>query len=220
MLMQCKHDKSGRSIKIEQGVVVGNVTDKQQVTNPISRLLVQRYNKTLRRFLEMIDADTILEVGCGEGAVTKILLNSTSASVHSTDISGEILSEAQRAVECSPRITFEQCSIYDMEEKPEYQADLVVCCEVMEHLYAPQQGLRVTAALSSPYCIFSVPHEPLWRLLNLLRGSYWTDLGNTPGHVQHWSRRSFKTFISPFFEVIAVANPLPWTFILAKKRNL
>ena len=36
-----------------------------------------------------------------------------------------------------------------------------------------------------------MPREPLWRGLNMARGAYLKDLGNTPGHVNHWSKRSF-----------------------------
>ena len=109
--------------------------------------------------------------------------------------------------------------IYDLNEKEKYGADLVVCCEVMEHLLEPEEALKKLAFLASPYCLFSVPREPLWRLLNLLRGVYIKKLGNTPGHVQHWSKRSFRRFVSPFFTVIETATPLPWTFLLCRVKE-
>ena len=40
--------------------------------------------------------------------------------------------------------------------------------------------------------LVSVPREPLWRGLNMARGAYMRDLGNTPGHVNHWSKRALR----------------------------
>ncbi len=41
------------------------------------------------------------------------------------------------------------------------------------------------------HLLVSVPREPLWRGLNMARGAYIKDLGNTPGHLNHWSRKAF-----------------------------
>ena len=48
-------------------------------------------------------------------------------------------------------------------------AELIVCCEVMEHLGDPEAALETLASLASPWAIVSVPREPLWRALNLAR---------------------------------------------------
>ena len=64
--------------------------------------------------------------------------------------------------------------------------------------------------------IVSVPWEPVWRLGNLARGRYWRDLGNTPGHVHSFSRRSIRSLISRHLELVEERHPLPWTMILAR----
>jgi len=207
-----------KDLQIENGIVVGNVVNKQQVNNPIARLLVRNFNNTVARLTRQLDIETILEIGCGEGEVAKILLESTRAMIHCTDISDLVISQARKNV-FSKRVTFEKRSIYNLLDEKKYNAELVVCCEVMEHLYEPQKGLERIAALASPYCLFSVPREPLWRILNLLRGAYVNDFGNTPGHVQHWSKRSFEIFINPLFEIIEVATPFPWTFLLCRTKK-
>ena len=46
------------------------------------------------------------------------------------------------------------------------------------------------------------PFEPVWRLGNMARGRYLKDLGNTPGHVNHWSRWSFRRFVATRFELL------------------
>jgi len=55
-------------------------------------------------------------------------------------------------------------------------------------------------------------------VLNIARGSYISDLGNTPGHLQHWSTRAFTRFIGSELEVTRVRTPLPWTVIAAEVR--
>jgi hypothetical protein len=59
-----------------------------------------------------------------------------------------------------------------------------------------------------------VPREPLWRGLNLARGAYVQSLGNTPGHVNHWSRRGFVRLLARHGRVIEVRSPFPWTMLL------
>ena len=67
--------------------------------------------------------------------------------------------------------------------------------------------------------IISVPREPIWRFLNLLRGKYIKDLGNTPGHLQHWSSDKFVDLVSNYFEIIEVKKPFPWTMLLCKAKK-
>jgi hypothetical protein len=61
-----------------------------------------------------------------------------------------------------------------------------------------------------------VPREPLWRALNLARGAYVRDLGDTPGHVNHWSRRAFTALLARHGEVVEARAPLPWTMLLVR----
>ncbi|MBZ9922623.1 class I SAM-dependent methyltransferase, partial [Mesorhizobium sp. BR1-1-7] len=98
-------------------------------------------------------------------------------------------------------------------------ADLIVCCEVMEHLEEPQKALQALQRIARSDLILSVPREPLWRALNLARGKYVSALGNTPGHLQHWSQRGFISLVSQFFEVVEVLSPLPWTMLHCRSRK-
>ena len=52
------------------------------------------------------------------------------------------------------------------------------------------------ARCAQRWLLVSVPREPVWRMVNMARGAYWKDLGNTPGHVNHWSKRSFTRMLS------------------------
>ena len=66
--------------------------------------------------------------------------------------------------------------------------------------------------------LLSTPREPLWRVLNMMRGKYWGDLGNTPGHIQHFGRRELLSLVAEYLDVREVRSPLPWTMLLADIR--
>jgi hypothetical protein len=55
----------------------------------------------------------------------------------------------------------------------------------------------------------------VFRGCNLVAGRYVRDLGNTPGHLNHWSRRGFVRFVSQVAEVQEVTSPFPWTCVWA-----
>lgn len=194
----------------------GNFYDKYHTRNPIARALM---NGFLRSFDELAElsgiSTTAFEVGCGEGELS-IRLAHRGISVAGVDIAEEAVTEARiRAERSGVRIPFEAGSIYDL-DTAEKAADLIVCCEVLEHLEQPEKALDKLSSLCRERLITSVPREPLWRTLNMVRGKYLGQLGNTPGHVQHWSRRSFLDLLGTRFRVIEVRTPMPWTMALCE----
>lgn len=157
------------------------------------------------------------EVGCGEGELTRRLAE-RGLRVRGSDASPEVIEEARaRAEAAGVRAEFRAAPVEELEPARD-AAELIVCCEVMEHLPDPNGALAVVASLASPWAIVSVPREPLWRALNMARLKYLGSLGNTPGHLNHWSRRSFARFLEPRFEVVEVRAPLPWTMALCRAR--
>jgi hypothetical protein len=48
----------------------------------------------------------------------------------------------------------------------------------------------------------------------MARGAYVRDLGNTPGHVNHWSKRDFVAFLNRHGRVVEARSPFPWTMCL------
>ena len=66
------------------------------------------------------------------------------------------------------------------------------------------------------HLLVSVPREPLWRGLNMARGAYIKDLGNTPGHLNHWSRKAFVELLSRHGTVEEIRSPFPWTMLLVR----
>ena len=88
--------------------------------------------------------------------------------------------------------------------------------EALEHIPQPEQTLAEMARVAKRHLLVSVPHEPLWRALNLARGAYVGAGGNTPGHVNHWSKRSFVKLLERHGEVSEARSPFPWTMLLVR----
>ncbi|MDX1541339.1 MAG: hypothetical protein R3349_08030, partial [Geminicoccaceae bacterium] len=96
---------------------------------------------------------------------------------------------------------------------PDDASELVVACEVLEHVPDPERAVARLATLARPHLIVSVPREPLWRVLNVARGRYVRALGNTPGHLQHFSTRRFVELIARHARIEDIRTPLPWTML-------
>jgi 2-polyprenyl-3-methyl-5-hydroxy-6-metoxy-1,4-benzoquinol methylase len=205
-----------RQIRTEGGIVVGNVYDKVGTRNPIARVLVRGFMAGFDALLAQSGAPDVHEVGCGEGHLAAHM-RARGMSVRASDFSEIIINEARHR-HGAAKIHFDVKSIYDL--APEVDgASLVVCCEVLEHLDDPQRALIKLSAIVRDWCILSVPREPIWSLMNLARGKYLSDWGNTPGHVQRWSSRSFLALVERHFEVVTVRRPVPWTMVLCRPRH-
>jgi len=201
--------------RVDDGIVIGNRYDKYGSKNPVVRGLMAGFDRGLHELLDLTGAPgAILEVGCGEGHVTaKLAARFPGARVLGTDFSQAIVDEARTL---HPALEFRACSIYDAPSLGRW--DLIVACEVFEHLEAPARALDAVCRAASSQVLITVPREPLWRLLNLARGRYWSALGNTDGHVQHWSRGALLRFVASRLDVVAVRAPLPWTQVLGRPR--
>ena len=209
------------SIKIsggvkENGIVVGNAYDKYGSRNPIVKWMMKGFESALSDLVAKASPHAIHEIGCGEGYWV-LRWNEQGMAARGCDFSTHVIELArENAVgQGLPSLLFEPRSIYDLEANRD-NADLVVCCEVLEHLEHPDAGLQALQRIVGRHLIVSVPNEPLWCALNLARGKYITHLGNTPGHTQHWSKGGFIRLVSKYFDVIEVRNPLPWTMLLCK----
>lgn len=192
----------------------GNYYDKYRTRNPIARWLMQGFLSGFDRLSNSIPPGPVLEVGCGEGELS-MRLAARGHRVRGCDVSADVIDEARgRARSAGLAVEFWQCDIQDLTEHD--AAPLVICCEVLEHLRDPQAGLERLALLARPWLIVSVPREPLWRAMNMARGKYLGQLGNTPGHLNHWGRRAFLSQVGERFDIVKTASPVPWTMALCK----
>lgn len=193
----------------------GNVYDKYHTPNPLARYLMSGFTRSFDEMVSMVPCEEALEVGCGEGELIKRLTNRRRPNlIAACDISSGILAKAR---ENAPKSGL-ACASVERLPYPDNAFDLVIACEVLEHVENPYLALREIARVTRRAAILSVPREPLWRALNVARGAYLSDMGNTPGHIQHWSASSFKATVAMALRVRTIRKPLPWTMILAEKR--
>lgn len=202
----------------DYGNVAGNAYDKYNSGNPIARALMAGFLGTFDALVARAEPKTAFEIGCGEGELSLRLLR-RGIDARGADLEEEVVAGANaRSAAAEYGARFQAKSVYDL-APGEIEADLIVCCEVLEHLPDPARALDVIAAQQAGHILFSVPREPLWRALNLARGKYVGALGNTPGHLQHWSRTGFRRLIGSRFEIVAERAPLPWTMLLVRGRR-
>lgn len=180
--------------------------------NPISRVLVNNFLASLTRLVAVTGQKNIHEIGCGEGHITALMARS-GYTIRGCDISKSSLGVARSELaKQGLSAPLSEKSIYDLEPSTD-SADLVICCEVLEHLTDPDAGLKKLVSITKKDLIISVPREPIWHILNMVRGQYLNALGNTPGHFQHWTKNQFIAFASQYTSVVAVRSPLPWTIL-------
>jgi 2-polyprenyl-3-methyl-5-hydroxy-6-metoxy-1,4-benzoquinol methylase len=200
--------------KILQGPS-GNYYDKFNSKNPITRWLMNGFTTTFLELYGRAQAQKILEIGCGEGHMLTLMNQHEDMELHGFDVDIPILHEALQA---NPRSLITMVDAHHI-AYPSHSFDLVVACEVLEHVENPARVLEEAQRVTRRYGIFSVPREPIWRVLNVARGKYWGDLGNTPGHINHWSTDSFVDLVGQYFNIIEVHQPLPWTMLLAEIKS-
>jgi ubiquinone/menaquinone biosynthesis C-methylase UbiE len=197
-------------------VIGGNVFDKYHSSNPVARLLVRNFLRTMTRMLAPLPVKHILDIGCGEGYVLNALCQQLKPErAEGIDVAPEVVNQARQAY---PQVPFSVASVYQLP----YQAksmDLVVMSEVLEHLEDPQRALKEVRRVASRFCLFSVPHEPVWRISNVIRLKYLRDMGNTPGHLQHFSTKTFLAALREQFDVRQIRTPFPWLMALCERQD-
>jgi len=203
----------------EKGIIIGNTYDKYGSANPIVRKIMEGFSKSLSHLIDEAKPKTIHEIGCGEGYWVRHW-NSQGIITRGSDFSEKVISLARENSKETelPSNAFSVRSIYDL-EKDQDSADTLVCCEVLEHLENPAAGLSALRKVATNYVILNVPREPIWRILNMIREKYWGQLGNTPGHLNHWSSGSFIQLVGQYFDIVKVHRPLPWTMLLCKVKK-
>ncbi len=198
------------------GVPTGNTFDKYGSANPVVRRLMAGFERTADELFDQAAPASVLDVGCGEG----ILTARWAARPGVQRIVGIDLEDPKLAAEWAARQPRENLEFRTMAvERLEFDAgafDLVAATEVLEHVTDPARAVAEMARVARRWLLVSVPHEPLWRMLNMARGAYLREWGNTPGHLNHWTRAGFVRLLSAHGEVIETRSPFPWTMLLVR----
>lgn len=185
--------------------------NKYTSTNRAEQWLVDNFMRSLDGVMPNREVRSVLEIGVGEGHVSeRVAARFPEAEVIGVDLPHEGLEEtwAERGI----KGIFADATDLPFEDNT---FDLVLAIEVLEHMPKPELALSELARVGRGGAILSVPLEPLWRMGNMARGRYLGDWGNTPDHIQHWTRGGFRRLVAQHMTVESVRNPLPWTLVVA-----
>jgi 2-polyprenyl-3-methyl-5-hydroxy-6-metoxy-1,4-benzoquinol methylase len=206
---------SGSVTVDREGTVTGNTYDKYGSQNPVVRRLMAGFGRTLDDLFTTAAPRSLLDVGCGEGMLThgwaRRLGDGRVVGIDLDDPHLHAEWERRRA----PNLEYR---VMKAEHLPfaDGEFDLATAIEVLEHVPDPEHTVAEMARVASRHLLVSVPREPLWRALNVARGAYLKDLGNTPGHVNHWSKRGFVRMLERHGDVLEARSPFPWTMVLVR----
>lgn len=189
---------------------------KHESRNPIQQALIGNFHKQVVEMVRRARPSTILELGCGEGYVLKALVDAgIDAKLTGIELDSRAVKLARERL--GERATIEQRDARELAADGR-SFDMVMMLEVLEHIPDPAQMLPIVDSLTDGWVLLSVPWEPVFRGLNMIRGKNVTRLGNDPDHVNHWGRRGFANFVGRKFDIVTKPEVFPWTMVLARSR--
>ena len=196
-------------------VPTGNTFDKYGSSNPAVRRLMDRFHADLDDLWGRAAPRSVLDVGCGEGVLT----HEWAEKLGDERVVGIDLDDPKLASEWAarqrPNLEYQVAEATSLSFADD-EFDLAAAIEVLEHVPDPERTLSEMARVAERWLLVSVPREPVWRAMNMARGAYLRELGNTPGHVNHGSKRSFLAAVGRYGRAAEVRSPFPWTMVLVE----
>ena len=204
--------------------------------------ITEEYNKVIQDYLTIArdnvldtkDKVTAIDVGVGLGIKSSNNLKTVGGiePILGIDIDDERLKKAREAYAENgyQALDFIQADLMDHELILPYQADIVTCTDVLEHLVQPEIAMQHIYNLSDRYAILASPNEPNFRGTTLVaaltrlkyhqRWEYIKRLGLDPEHVQKFNKKSFSELIeSNGFNILDLKQTIlnRWNVVLAEK---
>jgi 2-polyprenyl-3-methyl-5-hydroxy-6-metoxy-1,4-benzoquinol methylase len=201
-------------VSTTEAVPTGNTYDKYGSQNPFVRRLMAGFERSLDELWHMASPDSILDVGCGEGVLTSEWAARLEGRIVGIDLPDPKL-EAEWEKRQRPNLEYRAEEATSLSFGDD-EFDMATAIEVLEHVPDPETTVAEMARVARRWLLVSVPREPIWRMTNMARGAYLKSLGNTPGHVNHWSKVGFVSLLSRHGKVEEVRTPFPWTMALVR----
>ena len=115
-------------------------------------ILSARTLRTAHRHLATLlrPGQSVLDVWCGPGAITRGIAEvvGPTGRVIGVDLNAHLIDEARRTHGSMPGLTFEQCDIYDLPWREEF--DIVTAARVLQWLARPLDAVRVMTRAAKP----------------------------------------------------------------------
>ena len=87
--------------------------------------------------------------------------------------------------------------VCDLETPPDFDAELLICADVIEHIPSPEKLARLIQRIRPKLIVISTPERNL-----LMQGTHDGPPKN-PAHVREWSLAEFRAFMESEFRVLA-----------------
>jgi ubiquinone/menaquinone biosynthesis C-methylase UbiE len=183
--------------------------------NIISKWLFNQFFKKIKFIIKQSvnSGDRLLEVGCGSAESTNRIFSMIENCTFEASEYDERYVTVINKKNFPFRVTQE--SVYDL-KRDNNEFDLIFLLEVLEHLEEPEIAIKELFRVSNKYVVISVPNEPVWRIMNMIRGTYLKEFGNTPGHINHYNAYKLKNLLKPYSDRVKVFNSFPWIIAVAK----
>jgi len=156
------------------------------------------YQYTLTRFFHKFHsvycrtgAQSILEIGCGEGFVLDYLAKrEPDINLLGIDINKDAIKMASMI---SASMIKYICANGQNIPFQDNSFDLVILSEVLEHVEEPEQTLKDAIRVSKSYLLITIPLEPYFQtvanILNSLK------LADDPDHINFWTKSEFQRWL-------------------------
>lgn len=195
---------------------MGNL-QKYENRNPVQKALIQRFLRHVERLAARAAPARLLDAGCGEGFVSEVLRRvlPPGLDIVGVDVRREALGDARMRAGLGPALASVNALPF-----ARGAFDLVVATELLEHLVSPDAAMRELARVARRWLLVSVPTEPAFRGLNLLRLKNLRRFGSDSDHHQHFGRAEFLRLLGRYATVVeAPRGAFPWTLALARLRG-
>lgn len=164
--------------------------DKFHINTGIQNKVIKKNNFTYRTLIKVIEKyikfeDKILDIGCGAGTID-FYLASLGYEIKGIDISQKSIvacKESSIILRLEPKLVFQ--TIEFPNKKPEGKFDLIICSEVIEHIFNDEKAVKAIYNLLSScgFLILSVPSKnaPLYKI------GLATEFDKKVGHLRRYS---------------------------------
>jgi methionine biosynthesis protein MetW len=164
-------------------------------------------------FIGSKENQLVLDIGCGNGELGKIIKEEKKTIVHGADISDQAIIEAQKGLDLAFKANIENNDW--IEEIKDNRYDKIIISEVLEHLFQPEKLLKDIKKIShkDTEIIITVPNILFWKnRLKLFFGKFkYVNSGiMDKGHVHFFSWKSLNKLLSSSgYKTILVKNNTP-----------
>lgn len=187
---------------------------KYESRNVVQNWLLRRFHAEVRLRLVEVGPRSVFDFGCGEAYFWAMQeAYGPLPEIVGLDLRDDAIAAARARL---PNQTFIQGDLLDYDAGGR-RFDLVVASEILEHLHDPEPYVRRLCGLTKKYLLITVPHEPFFRMANLVRGRDLSRLGNHPEHVQHWNKQTFRKRFANTVKFIDISTSFPFIIFLCEK---